>query len=150
MRIWGYLITWIQAIQMRYMPMITLGIIHILQPLLQLVILTYLHRRQTIQYFFNSILINYIFSYNLCSLQSITQHVKYNLIIHCTAGCQACFLSWRSLFRRYRWNSHQPMILRMFHQEIHIEVSSSFQYRIILNQEVLISGIKIMLPQMLA
>ena len=151
MRIGGNLVTGIKPIQVGNMTMVIIRIIHIRQPLLQLVMLAYLHRRQTLNHALQTIPIGGISGIQqLGSRQYGSQCIQHNLGVHRTSGSNHCTGSRRALFRRHRRCTDHPAIFRMFHQEIQEEIGCPLQSRICCFQECLIACIKIMLPQMLA
>ena len=131
--------------------MIIIRIIHIRQPLLQLVMLAYLHRRQTLNHTLQTIPIGGISGIQqLGSRQYRSQRIQHDLSVHRTSGGNHRTGSRRTLFGRHRRSTDHPAIFRMFHQEIEEEIGRPLQSRISSFQECLIACIKIMLPQMLA
>ena len=133
------------------MTMVIIRVIHIRQPLLQLVMLAYLHRWQTLNHTLQTIPIGSISGIQqLSSRQYGSQRIQHYLSVHRTSGGNHRTGSRRALFGRHRRSTNHPAIFRMFHQKIKEEISCPLQGRISCFQECLIACIKIMLPQMLA
>ena len=143
-----YLIARIQTIQMRDMPMLVFRIIHILQPLLQLIVLSDLHWRQLVYQVLKRVTICLAFLQYPCRMQRIAQCIKSNLVVHRTS-CHDGYPV-RSMLWRNRRSRHHPTITGMLGHERQKKISRTLQHRIILPQKILVTGIQIMLPKMLS
>ena len=141
---------------MRYMTMLVFWIVAIDKPLLQLPISTYLHWWQLCYGIAEHCCINnIIISQYLMSFQSTRQHIENYLVVHCRTSSYSSFLSYRTMFRRHSWYCNKPSgsmlnlsILRILLHIRQQEISSTLQYRIALLQEILVTCIQIVLPQM--
>ena len=141
---------------MRYMTMLVFWIVAIDKPLLQLPISTYLHWWQLCYGIAEHCCINnIIISQYLMSFQSTRQHIENYLVVHCRTSSHCSILSYGTMLWRYCWYSNKPSgsmlnlsILRILLHIRQQEISSTLQYRIALLQEILVTCIQIVLPQM--
>src|SRR5690606_21377094 len=79
---WSYLIRWEHTIEVRYMTVFVIWIIPVVHPLLQLSMLTNLHRRQLGKGCFHPFLQWFINTKDLRCLESFLHNVGNKLIVH--------------------------------------------------------------------
>ena len=94
------------------MPVIIFWIINIIQPFLQLAMLTNLHWWQTFTHLFQCINKCRIFFQNFCCLYSGAEYIKHNLVGHgCTCIKRRTLVCFWCIFRRHIRIDHQPLFL---------------------------------------
>ena len=142
------LIGWIQSIEMRDMAMLILRIIRIHKPLLQLSVLSYLHRRNLRNQLLHRLALSLINPQYFRSLHGTGQGIEGYLVIHRATCRYGSSLTHRSLFRTHRRHGYLPFCARQLLHIVEIELSGTFYYRIPLLEESLIARIEIMLPEM--
>ena len=142
------LIGWIQSIEMRDMAMFILRIIRIHKPLLQLSVLSYLHRRNLRNQLLHLLALSLINTQYFRSFHGTGQGIEGYLVIHRATSRYGSFLSFRSLFRTHRRHGYFPFCAWQLLHIVEIELSSTLYHRIPLLEESLVARIEIMLPEM--
>ena len=140
---------------MRDMSMLVLGVVCIYQPLLQLSVATYLHRRQLGKTFLQTVHLCICLAQNLGSTDGTAQHVEHNLIVHRRTSRHIRTLSARSMFWRNSRHGHHPScrilqftIGRIFAHIVCQEISSALHHGIVISQKLFVACKQIVLPQM--
>ena len=129
--------------------MLVLRIIGIDQPLLQLPVLTDLHRREICQRGGQTFLQSGILhTQHLHGGEGVAQHIEDYLVVHRRTCRHRSALSVRSMLRRYRRHRHQPTILRMTLHIVEQELCCAAHHGILFFQEGFVASKQIVLPEM--
>ena len=127
--------------------MLVLGIVHILDPLLELSVLTHLHRRELGHCLGEGLLIGFVNS-KFCGGCLCSSHYIHNdLCIHCTACCKRVGLANAAVLRAYGRNNYKVTVVGVNLHIVKVEVSGSLDNRIPLLQEILVLCEEIVLPE---
>src|SRR5574344_757371 len=100
--VWRNLIAWIKSVQMRHMTMLIFTIIPVVEPFLDLIIATDLHRSEAVDHLLKAIDILRVAIQYAGGIECVVQNIKSNLVVHRTSGSDASFLSLRCVLRRIR------------------------------------------------
>ena len=166
-----YLIGGIESIEMRDVAVLVLGVVGILEPLLQLSVTAYLHGRKGSQRFFVFEGVKLENPANVVGLRSLgtardmrlvqphmvehtgghdelAEHIEDDLIVHRRTGSHCGFLSLRSMLGRDGGNGDEPSVARVLLHIVEQEVGSTPHDMEPPLQELYIACEKIMLPNM--
>ena len=145
-RAWIDLVGRIESVEMGNVPVLVLGIVHILDPLLELSVLAHLHRRKFGHCLGEGLLVCIVNS-KFCGCRLGGCHnIHYDLSIHCTAGSERVGLSNSTVLRAYRRNNYKVTVVGVNLHIIQVEVCSSLDHRIPFLEEILVLCKEIVLP----
>ena len=109
----------------------------------------YLHGRQLVNDALQRIFIRLVAAKDTGGEKCGVKGVEGYLVVHCTAGHNACARLVVTMFRRHGRHGDEPSCLWMFHQMAHIEVGCAAEGVVMTTQEVFVASEEIVLPQVL-
>ena len=135
----------IQSVEMRYVPVLVIGIVGIVHPFLQLPVLSHFHRRQQSQGVAQGIAERGIDPEDLRGLDYAREGVMDYLVVHGAAGRYWRRLSERAVLGADRRNHNEISAVRL--EVVEAELCGTLEHRIPLPEEVFVEGVQVVLPQ---
>ena len=135
------LIGGIESVEMREMAVVVLGIIHIVEPFLQLSPAAHLHGRQLRQLFSDGLQQWIAVTEHLGCLQHLGEEFGHNLVVHRHTGIERRLAPLAAMFGRLSRADDEITQPRVFHQGLRIETGSFEHDGIGLTQEFLVARV---------